>query len=302
LRGGERADAFVDVHTVVDFAVGAAAAGAAVVADRYRRRHRAGLAAIGELKNALTGAQPQRPGVSIGSVVLSASPGMAVGGDLVDVFELDARFTLLLVADISGKGMAAAAHAAFIKYTIRTLALENDGEPAVVVAKFNAMFARANTDAEGFVVLILGVIDSQTGDVRYASAGHEPAFLRHSSGRVTMLEPTGPIVGAAAYSAYRTASLTLDLGDMLVWTTDGVTESRDRRRRLLGCEGLATWIVSAPPDVRGLADWLIGALRRRSGGTSGDDVAVLAVAYDPLRDRGRPVATPAARSTRRRTD
>jgi sigma-B regulation protein RsbU (phosphoserine phosphatase) len=277
----------VDVHTAVDFAIAAAAIGSAVVAEGYRRRHRADLAAIAKLKQALTGAHPQIPGIAIGSVVLSASPGTTVGGDIVDVFELDARFTMLLVADISGKGLAAAAHAAFVKYTIRTLALEDDGDPAVVLAKFNAMFARANGDFEGFVVLILGIIDSQTGEVRYASAGHEPAFIRRSSGRVTMLEPTGPIVGAAGYSAYRTATLTLDLGDVLVWTTDGMTESRDRRRRLLGCEGLASWIASAPADVLGIADWLIAALRRRSGDASGDDVAVLAVAYEPVNARSR---------------
>ncbi len=271
----------MDARTVVDVTVAAGACASTIVAYALGRTRRTDRAALAGLQRALTGTPAQLSGVSMGSVVLCASPGVPVGGDIVDVFALDARFTMLLVADVSGKGVAAAARSAFVKYTIRTLAVENDGDPGVVLAKFNALFARINADIEGFIVLIVGTIDGQTGDVRYASAGHEPAFVRRGGGGVAMLEPTGPIVGAAPFSAYRSASLTLEPGDILVWTTDGVTESRDERRRLLGAEGLAQWIAGAPADVRRVADWLVAAMRRRSGRTGGDDVAVLAVGYDP---------------------
>jgi sigma-B regulation protein RsbU (phosphoserine phosphatase) len=130
----------------------------------------------------------------------------------------------------------------------------------------------------------LGVLDSQTGEVRYASAGHEPAFIRRRTGSIVQLEPTGPIVGPSAYSAYASASITLGAGDTMVWTTDGLTESRDHRRRLLGADGLAAWIAGAPHDAAGLADWLVASLRRRSSGVAADDVAVLTVAYDPYTD------------------
>jgi sigma-B regulation protein RsbU (phosphoserine phosphatase) len=241
-----------------------------------RRDH----AIIAGLQGVLTTPVARLPGVAIGSAVLFADPGAGVGGDLVDVFALDARFSMLLVADVSGNGVAAAAQTAFIKYTIRTLALESDGDPAVVLAKFNAIYARQNRATETFVVLILGIIDAQTGDVRYASAGHEPAYVRRRSGSVMALEPTGPIVGAAPFSAYGSDVVTLAAGDVLVWTTDGMTESRDRRRRLLGADGLADWVASAPRDAAVMADWLVASLRRRSAGVT-DDVAVLVIAYEP---------------------
>jgi sigma-B regulation protein RsbU (phosphoserine phosphatase) len=129
-------------------------------------------------------------------------------------------------------------------------------------------------------VLILGIIDSQTGDLRYASAGHEPAFIRRCNGRLSLLEPTGPIIGAAPFSAYSSDVVRLDPGDIAVWTTDGMTESRDRERRLLGTDGLAAWIAAAPNDAQAVAGSLVAALRRRSGSAKQDDVAVLAVGYD----------------------
>jgi sigma-B regulation protein RsbU (phosphoserine phosphatase) len=276
----------VDSRTVIDLLIAAAAVLAAFVAFERRVEDDAPAA---NSRRSVTDASPRLPGISVGSAVLSASPGAEDGGDIVDFYELDARFALLLVADVSGKGLAAAAQTAFIKYTIRTLALENDSDPAVVMAKFNAIYYRTVTDHESFVVLILGIIDSQTGDLRYASAGHEPAFVRRRDGRIVTIEPTGPIVGVAPYSAYRSDSLTLDRGDVLVWTTDGMTESRDRKRRLLGVEGLAGWIAGAPADPLGVADWLVASLKRRSGAVE-DDVAVLAVAYAEAPPRPAPAA------------
>ncbi len=281
----------MDARSISDFVLAATAAGAAVIA--YGQNRRAGNARpVSAEALPFVLAATELPGVSIGSVVLSEAPGVA-GGDIVDVFELDSRFALLLVADVCGRGAQAAAQTAFIRYTIRTLALESDADPAVVLAKFNAMYFRTVKDQEAFVVLILGIIDSQTGDLRYASAGHEPAFIRRCNGRLTLLEPTGPIIGAAPFSAYSSDVVRLDPGDVVVWTTDGMTESRDRQRRLLGTEGLAAWISAAPSDVRGVADGLIASLRQRSGSAKQDDVAVLAVAYDAEAALLRPAVVPA---------
>jgi sigma-B regulation protein RsbU (phosphoserine phosphatase) len=267
----------VDARLIIDFVLAAAAASAGLGAYRQSLRSRTwptANAAVHESPATL-----QLPGVSVGSVVLSEVLGID-GGDIVDVFELDSRFALLLVADVSGRGAQAAAQTAFIRYTIRTLALESEFDPAVVLAKFNAMYFRTVKDDEAFVVLILGIVDSQTGDLRYASAGHEPAFIRRRSGRLTLLEPTGPIIGAAPFSAYGSDVVRLDPGDVVVWTTDGMTESRDRQRRLLGTDGLAAWIGAAPHDVDAVAECLVAALAQRSGNTKHDDVAILVLAYD----------------------
>jgi len=287
----------VDARPIIDFVVAATAASAGVGVYARRRRASDGRPAIAA-RCEFPATALRLPGVSVGSVVLSEIPGID-GGDIVDVFELDSRFALLLVADVSGRGTQAAAQTAFIRYTIRTLALESEFDPAVVLAKFNAIYFRTVRDDEAFVVLILGIIDSQTGDLRYASAGHEPAFIRRRNGRLSLLEPTGPIIGAAPFSAYGSDVVRLDPGDVMVWTTDGMTESRDRRRRLLGTEGLAAWIHAAPGDVNAVADSLVAALAERSGNRKHDDVAVLAVAYGGEAPPSCPAVVPARRAAAR---
>jgi sigma-B regulation protein RsbU (phosphoserine phosphatase) len=268
----------MDFRAAVDLIVGAAATGAARFTYELGRRSRDRATVAGS--PLVPAARHQLPGVSLSAVVLSGCPLDSAGGDIVDAFKLDARFTLLLVADVSGKGDEAAGQTAFIKYTIRTLALDGDADPGVVLAKFNAIYEQTIHDDEAFVVLILGVMDSHTGELRYASAGHEPAFLRRRDGRVSWLAPTGPIIGAAPLSSYGSEVVMFEPGDIMVWTTDGVTESRDRQRRLLGADGLADWVAAAPHEVTLVADWVVASVRRRSGAVAGDDLAVLALAYD----------------------
>ena len=282
----------MDARPIIDFVVAATAASAGV--GMYTRRRASDGRPPFAARREFSAAALRLPGVAVGSVVLSEVPGID-GGDIVDVFELDSRFALLLVADVSGRGTQAAAQTAFIRYTIRTLALESEFDPAVVLAKFNAIYFRTVRDDEAFVVLILGIIDSQTGDLRYASAGHEPAFIRRRNGRLALLEPTGPIIGAAPFSAYGSDLVRLGPGDVVVWTTDGMTESRDRQRRLLGTEGLAAWIDAAPGDVNSVADFLVAALAARSRNTKRDDVAVLAVAYGGEAPPACPAVVPARR-------
>ncbi len=226
-------------------------------------------------------AHPIIPHIAYASAVQSTAPDAGMGGDVIDVYDLDRRFALIVVADISGNGAAAAAQAAFIRYTMRTLAIESDGDPAAVLAKFNAIYCRTIDNYEAFVVVIVGIVDSQTGEVAYASAGHEPAFVRHA-GAVRTLAPTGPIVGVSPYSAYRTERFVLQRGDVLVWTTDGFTESRDARRSLLGTDGLANWIAAGAADVGDLTAELMNALRARGGDRVNDDAGMLAVAYDGI--------------------
>jgi len=269
----------LDVRTTADAAVAAGALISALLAYAAGRAHAGSRAVIAGLARAMSVPRPRQAGVRAGSAVLAASPA-GVGGDLVDIFELDARFVLILVADVCGKGVTAAAHTAFITYTIRALALAGDGDPAVILATFNAMYPRTVRDPEAFVVMILGIVDGQTGSVRYASAGHEPALLRRAGGAITLLPPTGPIIGAAPLSSYAAADVQLEPGDLLVWTSDGLTESRDLGRRLLGIDGLTAWVAQAPPDPQAAADWLVAALRRRSA-VLNDDVAVLTMRWDP---------------------
>jgi serine phosphatase RsbU (regulator of sigma subunit) len=218
------------------------------------------------------------PGSRIGVVYSSATRHAAVGGDLFDVMRLDARDGLLIIGDVSGKGVEAAVNTAFVKYTIRTLAYE-DRDPAVILSRFNAIFLRTIKDPSVFVVAFVGVLDSSTQRLTYASAGHGGTFLRRD-GEVSQLEPTGPIVGVQTDVTFEKRDVQLQQGDLLVLATDGLTEARDESGNMLDDEGAMALIRSGSVDPKTAAEELAGAVRRMSGGALRDDLALLVIAID----------------------
>ena len=249
-----------------------------IVAGRLRAAVDEGRAIVAGLQRAFLSKRRELPNVELGSVLLSATRGSNVGGDTHDAFTLDRRNAMFLVADVSGKGLDAAVDTALVKYTIRTLFTEH-ADPGTVLGKFASLYARTAEKPESFVVLFLATMDLQTGLMRYASAGHEPAWAI-LGGTVGALEPTGPIVGVDPRARYDTREVQLEAGDALVLTTDGLTESRDARDRFLGAEGVARWLAELDGTAQGIADAIVRRLRRRSTRIS-DDLAILVVRYAP---------------------
>ncbi|GAC1299785.1 MAG: hypothetical protein NVSMB19_04880 [Vulcanimicrobiaceae bacterium] len=218
------------------------------------------------------------PGARVGTAYLSADRDAAVGGDLFDVRRLDATRGLVVVGDISGKGITAAVNTAFVKYSVRTLALAHD-DPAAILDAFNRIFLTTIGDPNLFVVLFVGIIDAGQATLTYASAGHGGAYLRRAAS-VRQLEVTGPIVGLDASMTYRTCVLGLEPGDLLLLATDGLTEARDKTGALLDDEGAMRLLGAAPADPQACADELVGAVRQRNGGAVRDDLAIVAIAID----------------------
>ncbi len=259
----------------------------AFVVGRLRRALERGRSLVERLQRAFIAKRRELPNVDLGSVLLSATRGSNVGGDTFDAFTLDGKHGMFLVADVSGKGIDAAVDTALIKYTIRTLFSEST-DPAAILSKFSALYTRTVENPETFVVLFLAVLDLESGRVRYASAGHEPAWV--VLGReVKALPPTGPIVGIEPESQYDAHELYLRYGDVLVVTTDGLTESRDARGELLGSSGVIGWLAELRGNAQSLADDVVRRLRKRSSQIT-DDLAILVVKYAPRRRPGVPAS------------
>jgi sigma-B regulation protein RsbU (phosphoserine phosphatase) len=214
------------------------------------------------------------PHCEIGTAYRSASTGAAVGGDVFDVFRVTPSQALLMIADVSGKGIDAAVLTAFIKFAIRGLALRYD-DPGAMLAEFNDSFERTVGNRDLFVSMLVGILDTDTFQFRYASAGHDPAFLRHGTA-VQPLEVTGPLLGIMQ-SEFETRTIELRPGDALVLATDGLTEARDRKGDMLGSEGAAAAVGAAPAAAQPLADALAKQVAARAGNRLTDDLAVLVV-------------------------
>ncbi len=214
------------------------------------------------------------PHCEIGSAYLSATSHVAVGGDVFDVYRLSNTQALVLIADISGKGVDAAVLTAFIKFMIRAIALRHS-DPAAILAEFNLAFSRAVGNPYLFVSMFVGVLDTDTLQLKYGSAGHDCAYLRGRDG-VRQLSVTGPVLGVME-EPFSTEWVGLCPGDVLVLTTDGLTEVRNRAGKQLLGRGAMELIARAGPHAQQIADELVAHVKSRGGNRLRDDLAILAI-------------------------
>lgn len=249
-----------------------------MLVGRLRRAVEEGRLLVQRLQRAFIARRRDLPGVDVGSVLLSATQGSNVGGDTHDAFTLDRKHGMFLVADVSGKGIDAAVDTALIKYSIRTLFSE-EHDPGIILSKFARLYASSAESLESFVVMFLAVVDLEDGTVRYASAGHEPAWAVIGQD-VVPLPTTGPIVGIEDEPAYETRMLHLRYGDSLVISTDGLTESRDAKGAFLGADAVTVWLSEISGGAQRVADAMVKRLQKRSSRIT-DDLAILVVRFAP---------------------
>ena len=214
------------------------------------------------------------PNCEVGSAYLSASSHVAVGGDVFDVYRLSEQLAMFFIADVSGKGVDAAVLTAFIKFTIRGIALRRR-DPGAMLQEFNTAFAQTVENPYLFVSMFVGVLDTQTLQFRYASAGHDSAFIRHD-GDVQQLAVTGPVLGVME-EPFGTQVVNLGEGDTVVLVTDGLTEARNRAGEQLQTQGAIQFIAASNPQPQLLADELVSKVKTLGGNRTRDDLAVLAI-------------------------
>jgi len=166
-------------------------------------------------------------------------PAKEVGGDFYDFFYTDDTHLCFVIADVSGKGVPASLFMAVTKTLIKATAREGI-TPDEIMMKVNNELSRDN-DVSMFVTIFCGILDTVTGEMVYANAGHNPPILLKKEGAAENLKHLGDLViGAFAGITYRKERMKLAPGDSLFLYTDGVTEAMNEReeffteRRLMG--------------------------------------------------------------------
>ena len=200
-------------------------------------------------------------------------PHGAVSGDFVDVIP-DGGSTLVLVGDVSGKGVAAALLMSHLSAVFRGL-VGSGSDLAGVMNRANRMFGSAIPPGS-FVTLVAARL-GPAGAVEISNAGHVPPL--YHNGRVHRLPPDGVPLGLFCESVYTTQSLQLNRGERLVLATDGLIESTDPDHTEFGLDALAAAIAEYPDaDPRELASLVIGEVSHfRQGHPAADDTAVMVV-------------------------
>lgn len=233
------------------------------------------------LQHAFAGAVTNDPRLDTATVYLSATRGAKIGGDVYDVYHIDEDRTLVIIADVSGKGVDAAVDTTFVKYSLRAFSSEYR-DVATIVGRFNTLYADAQKPPESFVVLFTGIYDRSDGTLTYVNAGHEAAYVRRTSS-VEQLTVTDQIIGLARDVEFHTKRVALGTTDTLFLATDGLTEARDPSGAFLGEENVRQWLVEAQnASARALVSEISDRLRRYTRANINDDLAILAIRPDIL--------------------
>jgi sigma-B regulation protein RsbU (phosphoserine phosphatase) len=149
-------------------------------------------------------------------------PYRAVGGDYFDVIDLPGNRTLLAVADVSGKGMAAALLAANIQALVRSLVNAEAG-PEALAGQINKHLSRY-TPSNRFATAVFLMLKRDSGEVTFVNAGHNAPII-FLEGSPTLLGATGIPMGLQSGAKYETGTALIPRGGFLLLFTDGLTDS-----------------------------------------------------------------------------
>lgn len=205
-------------------------------------------------------------------------PARQVAGDFFDFFFTGRDCLTLVIADVAGKGVPAALLMAVTRTIVRNLATEGLS-PVEIVRRTNEMLVEDSRD-EMFVTMFLAQYQPSTGTLTYVNAGHPSPLRLLPDGRCSDYGgSTAPLVGVLREwpgASGAQATCRLELGEMIVLYTDGVTEAADAGRRLLGTEGLIQALASqAGGSAEVVCRHVVDIATEYQAGPQGDDITVM---------------------------
>ncbi|MDZ4180974.1 MAG: SpoIIE family protein phosphatase [Coriobacteriia bacterium] len=198
-----------------------------------------------------------------------------VGGDFLDLFPCEEGIGLVL-GDVSGKGVDAAALAAEAKNALKALLYLGES-PAAAAFKVNRMLL-ASTPPHIFITAFLATLETNSGKLTYCCAGHPPPLIHRADSQVRSLKTSSPLIAAFHDADYVDEEDLLAPGDRLLTYTDGVIEAR-RDGKFYGQDRLVQTVAeSAPGSTLALVEDVLDDIRTFTDNQLDDDVAILAVA------------------------
>jgi serine phosphatase RsbU (regulator of sigma subunit) len=224
-------------------------------------------------RSLLPQSHPELQGLEIGEVY-QPSTRVDVGGDVYDFLELGNGKLAVVLGDVTGHGIEAAADMAMAKFVFRSLAREHPG-PADFLASANEVVV-GEIAAGKFITMVYLTIESATGAVVAASAGHPAPLIVSPDRNVEQMSVRGLALGVEPGQSYEEDEASLETGGAIVVYTDGVVEAR-RDGELYGLERLARVIgASLQRPAAEIARAAIDDCRSFAGDLA-DDCAIVVI-------------------------
>src|SRR5215216_2434851 len=191
-------------------------------------------------------------------------PAREVGGDFYDFLELDEGHLGLVVGDVTDKGVPAALVMATTRTMLRASAQRLDS-PAEVLRQVNDVIVR-DIPPNMFITCLYAILDTRSGKLRYANAGHDLPYLRHKGrpGNASELRARGMPLGLMPGMYYEEKEAVLEEGDSILFYSDGLVEAHDPQGEMFGFPRLQGF-VGAHPGGATMIDSLLKELARFVG-------------------------------------
>ena len=223
-------------------------------------------------RSLLPRSQPELPGLELGAIY-EASSVVDVGGDLYDYLQLDDGRLAVVLGDVTGHGIDAAADMAMAKFVFRSLAREHPDPGGFLTAANEVVCGEIGPGK--FITMLFLTIDPASGELKCAGAGHPRPRLVLPDGSVQGLDATGLALGIEPDQTYDELATTLDSGSLVVVYTDGVVEAR-RDGELYGPDRLdAVLAEHRDRPAEQLARIVIEDCRSWAHGELADDCALV---------------------------
>ena len=209
-------------------------------------------------------------------------PAKVVGGDFYDFFFLDSDHLVIVMADVSGKGIPAALFMVNAKTNIKNRTLNGGNlSPSEILFDVNNQLCEGN-DAELFVTVWLGILELSTGKVVEANAGHEHPVIKRAGGDFELSKyKHSPAVATLPGLKFRENEFVLNPGDSLFVYTDGVTEATNSEDKLFKTAGLLATLNKEPDaDAKRMCEIVTEGIDEFVGDAPQfDDITMLSFKY-----------------------
>jgi len=219
----------------------------------------------------------QLPNIEGFSIRASSKPTRYVGGDFYDFVTVEESTLNGILADVSGKGVAASLLSSMTLGCLE-MQLRAGLVPEQALSRVNKFLCERSSTSR-FVTMIAFKLDKE-GNGTIVNAGHNPAYVfRAASGEIEELQSNNIVVGAFSFATYESAPLHLGPGDVLVIYSDGLTEAENPQREMLGEERVkAIILANAVNGAQVLEQKLLEAVQTFTEGQSQtDDITLMIV-------------------------
>ena len=215
---------------------------------------------------------PNLAGVQLAARYVPGVSSLEIGGDWYDAIDLDDGRLLVVVGDVSGRGLTAGTVMASLRYAVRAFASRGD-DPAAILHGLTALLDLHRD--QHFATVLCATMDTRTAEITIANAGHPPPLLVTTRGVSMLPTRVGPPIGVVRGAQYSADVHAIEPGSSLILFTDGLFERRGETVDV-GLERLRT---SVPTDSPSIGDTIDRLLATQIADESLDDTALLGVAW-----------------------